>query len=914
MATFLYTLIIYPLYTIIECVYTLFNRFTDNTGFCIIGVSIGVSLLCLPLYAVAEHWQEIEHKKQLSMKPVIDHIKKVFKGDERYMMTVAFYKENHYNQLMGLRSSFGLLIQIPFFIAAYTFLSHLPALNGRSFLFISDMGKQDALFHIASFPINVLPIAMTLINIVSGIIYTRGFSFREKLTPIIIALVFLVILYPSPSGLVFYWTCNNIFSLLKNIFYKFKNPLKAFWIFSVLVLIPVSIMVLFFSSTKWKYKIIYLFLVSIIFFLPLIIKKSSLLLKNTIFTLINDKKNRISLYLISCLALFMLTGLVIPSTLISSSTGDFANLNSHKNPLLYIAMTAIQSAGFFIFWASCIFFLFNSKIQSFLTFFFSATAICSTLNTFIFKIFYGDISTSLVFLNQSSDFKTISIISLVNLLTIAIIFLLTFIFIQKKWHKILTSVMIIFTIAFFALSLTNIHKIQSAYSEFVSAGNKNTVQKIEPIFHLSKTKENVVLFMLDRAEGEFINEIFKEAPELKDIYRGFIHYNNCISFNSHTFQGSPGIYGGYEYTPLEINKRSSELLKDKHNQAILLLPRIFSEEKGFSACVTDPSWANHSDYMDLSIFNPYPNINGYQTIGPYTSLWYSKHDKQFSESFDKSEFLIKRNLLFFSIFRASPIIARELIYKKGTWWSPDEAGKNFNEFMDSYAPLDFLPKLTDFSCKKNGSYICIVNETTHKAAYLQAPDFVPQKNITNLGTSKYKESEDYHTEMAAIKRIGTWLQYLKENGVYDNTKIIIVSDHGNMGGDENMEKNDKLDEEIYGGKQHGRGRFHCLLMVKDFGASGEMREDQTTFMTNADVPSIALKGIVENPVNPFTNKPIPLDTTSFKKDGVIISANDNHVPTTNGKYTFKIDNDQWWLVKDNIFKSENWKKVNPFSE
>jgi membrane protein insertase Oxa1/YidC/SpoIIIJ len=31
------------------------------------------------------------------------------------------------------------------------------------------------------------------------------------------ALIFLVLLYNSPSGLVLYWTCNNIFSLGKNL-------------------------------------------------------------------------------------------------------------------------------------------------------------------------------------------------------------------------------------------------------------------------------------------------------------------------------------------------------------------------------------------------------------------------------------------------------------------------------------------------------------------------------------------------------------------------------------------------------------------------------------------------------------------------------------------------------------------------
>ena len=914
MATFLYTLIIYPLYTIIECVYTLFNRFTDNTGFCIIGVSIGVSLLCLPLYAVAEHWQEIEHKKQLSMKPVIDHIKKVFKGDERYMMTVAFYKENHYNQLMGLRSSFGLLIQIPFFIAAYTFLSHLPALNGRSFLFISDMGKQDALFHIAFFPINVLPIAMTLINIVSGIIYTRGFSFREKLTPIIIALVFLVILYPSPSGLVFYWTCNNIFSLLKNIFYKFKNPLKAFWIFCCVAIIPFTILLLFFTTTKWKYKVVFLALVGSLFLLPIVLKKIQSLLDKHLVSLTEHNKTRTTLYISSCFATFLLLGFVIPSTLLSSSVADFANANNSSNPLFYVFKTAIQSAGFFLFWALCIYFLFNKRIQTVLAILSSTSAICLTLNTFIFRIQYGDISPSLVFLNPPADFKTISIISAINIFISIIILFLHVTIASKKHGKMLFSLQAVLSLSFAAISLSNIYGIQKTYKGYIAAGNKSSAKEISPIFHLSKTEPNVVLFMLDRAEGEYIHEIFEESPELRNIYSGFIHYNNCLSFNSHTFQASPSLYGGYEYTPLEINRRNKEALKDKHNQSLLLLSRIFTEEKNFTATVTDPSWSNYSDYMDLSIFEPYPKIQAYQTQGKYNSLWYAAHEKEFGGNLNLSETLLNRNLLFFSFFRSAPIVLRELIYKKGTWWNSDDGTKDIDDFINWYAPLEFLPYLTDITDKENGSYICMVNETSHEDLYLQAPDYVPASEVTNFGKSKYKTAKDYHAITASIKRIGTCIEYLKKNGIYDNTRIILVSDHGTTGGDAYMEQNEELDKALFGGDHYGRGRFHCLLMVKDFGASGEMQEDQTTFMTNADVPSIALKDIIEKPVNPFTNKPIPLDTTSLKKDGVIISANDKHVPVKHGKNTFSIEKDQWWLVKDNIFKSENWEKVNPFSE
>ncbi|MCF0126116.1 MAG: membrane protein insertase YidC, partial [Clostridia bacterium] len=220
----LYTVILYPLVQIIEISYFLFDKLFDNTGIAILGVSLTVTLLCLPLYIVAEHWQQVERDTQKKLKPGIDRIKSVFKSDEQYMILSTFYKQNHYHPMMALRSSFGLLIQVPFFMAAYSCLSKMPALQGESFLFIKNMGQPDSIFYIGKLPVNILPIAMTVINIIAGAIYCKGFPFKEKAQIYGMALLFLVILYDSPAGLVLYWTMNNVFSLVKNIFYKMKNP------------------------------------------------------------------------------------------------------------------------------------------------------------------------------------------------------------------------------------------------------------------------------------------------------------------------------------------------------------------------------------------------------------------------------------------------------------------------------------------------------------------------------------------------------------------------------------------------------------------------------------------------------------------------------------------------------------------
>ena len=121
MSYILFTIIIYPIRQVIEFFYVLFSEASKNQGISVIGVSLVFTMLCLPLYIVAEKWQETARKIQTLMKPHIKRIKETFKGDEQYMMLTTYYRQQHYHPLMALRSSFGLLIQIPFFIAAYLY-------------------------------------------------------------------------------------------------------------------------------------------------------------------------------------------------------------------------------------------------------------------------------------------------------------------------------------------------------------------------------------------------------------------------------------------------------------------------------------------------------------------------------------------------------------------------------------------------------------------------------------------------------------------------------------------------------------------------------------------------------------------------------------------------------------------------
>ena len=205
---FLYAIIISPIETIVDWVFQFIINKIDSIGVigAVVGVSLAINFLALPLYNIADALQEKERNIARAMEPRIKRIKKAFKGDEQFMMLQTYYRQQHYHPLYTLRSSLSILIEIPFFIAAYHYLSHNQALIGSSWWIFKDLGAPDTFFSIKlgtfSLPVHILPILMTLINFGSAIIYTRNTPIREKVQIFGLGIIFLVLLYNSPSGLV----------------------------------------------------------------------------------------------------------------------------------------------------------------------------------------------------------------------------------------------------------------------------------------------------------------------------------------------------------------------------------------------------------------------------------------------------------------------------------------------------------------------------------------------------------------------------------------------------------------------------------------------------------------------------------------------------------------------------------------
>lgn len=215
--------ILAPFVFVIREVFLLAYDLTGNYGVSVIILSFVISLILLPVFILIEKAKKKNDAVKRKMQPLMDEIKRCYSGQERYYYIRTLHRQHGFSPFKSLVPILSLLLQIPFFIAAYQFLEHFEPLAGESFLVIDDLSEPDRLLG----SVNLLPLLMTLVNVITAIFYTRFGGKAERRQMLVVAGVFLVLLYNFPSALVLYWTMNNVFSFLRLFITNpevFKNP------------------------------------------------------------------------------------------------------------------------------------------------------------------------------------------------------------------------------------------------------------------------------------------------------------------------------------------------------------------------------------------------------------------------------------------------------------------------------------------------------------------------------------------------------------------------------------------------------------------------------------------------------------------------------------------------------------------
>ena len=898
----LQTLILGPLELIFEVLYAFACQLTGDPGFSIVVLSLAMNFLVLPLYRQADAMQEQQRQTEMKLRPYVNHIKKTFTGDERFMMLQTLYRQNHYKPTDVLKGSVSLLLEVPFFMAAYNFLSGLELLQGYSFGPIGDLGQPDGLLVLGGITINLLPVLMTAINLISGAIYTKGLPLRSKIQLYGMALLFLILLYDSPAGLVFYWTLNNVFSLGKNLLGKVKNKEKLL------------------NLSKWCLHIVMSIaglagMVYILFFGPLTTLSLQILIAVGLLPLqlpllLRFRKPRLAeqsephpwAFWGGALFLALFTGLYIPAAVVGASPGEFVTGASGRSPLLAVGSSLLLALGTFVLWYGIFYGLATPKGKCRMELTVWILSLMAVVDFLFFGTKYGNMSANL----RYDSTPVISMQELIlNILLWAVLGTLAWLLFKKKKNAI-KGVYITACLAAAVMSgvhMVQIHQVAGETMEHIQAESEEM-----PGFTLSTTGKNVVVVMMDRAISSYLPYVMEEEPQLQQQFAGFTYYPNTISFGGSTNFGAPALFGGYEYTPAELNKRDGEKLVDKHDEALKVMPVLF-DRAGYETTVCDPSYAGYQWVPDLSIYKDYPDIHTYLTLGKFTSPLDTA----------KEQALLHRNLFCYGVFRSAPVVLHAPLYAEGTYNKlGDTSGQICMDistangisptFRNAYQVLSHFGDMTSVTQEPVNTFMMISNDTAHSPAMLQKPGYEPRQRVDNreydqdhrklyeqggLHMDTVFQVKHYHANAAALVQMGKWMDDLREKGVYDNTRIILVADHGYYTG----QREDMLLE------GEDLMRFNPLLMVKDFGSQNFTVDHR--FMTNGDVPTLAFRNLIENPVNPFTGNPIT-DAPKYEGEQLIIRSDEWDTSINNGN-TFM--DSKWLSVKENLFEKNCWKFI-----
>ena len=210
----LYTVFIYPIEFIMDMILQFSEPLFGYLG-AVILLSLLVSIILLPLKKIASKLEQKEKDIQYAMYPAVLETKQKYSGAEQFNRLKTIYQRHNYHPIHSVRGLMGLLIQIPFFIAAFFLLSDYVPQN--TMVLGLDLTQPDALFR----GINILPFVMAILTIALAInARVQGWFERYGL-----AILFCVLLYTSPSALLIYWTLNLFFGavlpvILKDIIFK----------------------------------------------------------------------------------------------------------------------------------------------------------------------------------------------------------------------------------------------------------------------------------------------------------------------------------------------------------------------------------------------------------------------------------------------------------------------------------------------------------------------------------------------------------------------------------------------------------------------------------------------------------------------------------------------------------------------
>ena len=187
------------------------NKFVGNWGWSIVIFTILVRIVLFPLNSAGLKSAQKMKELQPKVKAIQEKYKKY--GNDMTMKAKMnqelqeLYKREGVNPLGGC---LPMLVQIPIFFAIYSLLLNIIDLRMAPWiLWIKDLSAHDPYF--------VLPIAMGITQLIVQLLTPATGDKNQQRMMLIMPVVITFVLIYAPSGLLLYWTTNNIFQIFQQL-------------------------------------------------------------------------------------------------------------------------------------------------------------------------------------------------------------------------------------------------------------------------------------------------------------------------------------------------------------------------------------------------------------------------------------------------------------------------------------------------------------------------------------------------------------------------------------------------------------------------------------------------------------------------------------------------------------------------
>ena len=205
-----------------------FYSFSGNYGVAIILLTLVVRVVFFPLNQMSYR----SMKEMQKLQPKIAELREKYKDDKDRLNreTMDMYRQHKVNPFGGC---LPILIQIPVFIALYQALMKSIELRHAPFVWwIQDLSSPEVLFSLCvspSFciPARLLPLLMGVTTFIQQkMTPTTGDPQQAKMMLWFMPIMLTVFFWGLPSGLVLYWTVNNILSIAQQVYINRKADVE----------------------------------------------------------------------------------------------------------------------------------------------------------------------------------------------------------------------------------------------------------------------------------------------------------------------------------------------------------------------------------------------------------------------------------------------------------------------------------------------------------------------------------------------------------------------------------------------------------------------------------------------------------------------------------------------------------------